>query len=117
SLLRSRYRLRPSDLRRRVSSTGAAEVLTFQLGFRPPLDWDRMLDFLSKRSIDGVEQIDGCEYRRTVRLVHGGKQHARWIAASPSKRRPAGEAQPSASLSVPLPPSFCRRKNNLPPPL
>jgi hypothetical protein len=64
ALFRSRYRLSPSDLRKRMTASSSADVLTFQLGYRPPLDWNRLLEFLSKRSIDGVEQIDGARYQR-----------------------------------------------------
>jgi AraC family transcriptional regulator of adaptative response / DNA-3-methyladenine glycosylase II len=103
ALFRSRYRLSPSDLRKRMTVSSSADVLTFQLGYRPPLDWNRLLEFLSKRSIDGVEHIDGARYQRTVRIVHGEKQHAGWIAVAPSKRKPTVEVQMSASLVAAIP--------------
>jgi AraC family transcriptional regulator of adaptative response / DNA-3-methyladenine glycosylase II len=103
ALFRSRYRLSPSDLRKRLAGAGSADVLTFQLGYRPPLDWSRLLEFLSKRSIEGVESIEGSRYLRTVRMVHGEKQHAGWIAVSPAKRKPTIEVQMSASLVAAIP--------------
>ena len=40
----------------------------FQLGYRPPYDWDAVLEFLSMRRIAGVEVIEDGEYRRSICL-------------------------------------------------
>ncbi len=103
ALFRSRYRLSPSDLRKRLAGTGAPEILTFQLGYRAPLDWERLLAFLSKRSIEGVEHIEGGRYLRTVRIARGEQQHVGWIAVSPARRKPTVEVQMSASLVAAIP--------------
>jgi AraC family transcriptional regulator of adaptative response / DNA-3-methyladenine glycosylase II len=38
------------------------------LSYRPPFDWDGLLEFLVHRAIPGVEQIVGGVYRRTIGL-------------------------------------------------
>src|SRR4029077_19677835 len=46
ALLRTRYRLTPSNLRRHAGDSPASDALTFQLAYRPPLDWEALLSFL-----------------------------------------------------------------------
>lgn len=58
----------PSELRRKKTS-GSAEVQV-SLRYRPPYDWDAILDFLRVRAIDGVERVEGDRYARTV--THAG---------------------------------------------
>ena len=41
---------------------------TLKLSYRPPYDWDRMLDFFQGRAIPGVEWVGDRVYRRTIRL-------------------------------------------------
>jgi len=41
---------------------------TLTLSYRPPYNWDRMLEFFQRRAIPGVEWVDGQIYRRTIRL-------------------------------------------------
>ncbi|MCA0175103.1 MAG: helix-turn-helix domain-containing protein [Proteobacteria bacterium] len=71
ALFQSRYGLAPSRLRR----TGSAlqdEGLTLRLAYRPPYDWPRLLGFLARRTIPGVEAVVGegeaATYQRTVRI-------------------------------------------------
>jgi AraC family transcriptional regulator of adaptative response / DNA-3-methyladenine glycosylase II len=59
----------PSELRARRRATdrlAADGGLMLRLPFRPPLDWDAMLDYFATRAIGGVEHVDGSTYRRTV---------------------------------------------------
>ncbi|MFJ3482999.1 DNA-3-methyladenine glycosylase family protein [Pseudomonas sp. NPDC090202] len=39
---------------------------TRQLPFKPPFDWQRMLDFFAARATAGVEAVVGGEYRRNI---------------------------------------------------
>jgi AraC family transcriptional regulator of adaptative response / DNA-3-methyladenine glycosylase II len=110
ALLRTRYRCSPSDLRRQASGPHPSDVLAFQLGYRPPLDWDALLSFLGRRAIEGVERIDDLRYLRTVHVEQGGKRHTGWIAAGPAKRKPAVELQMSASLAAAVPAVLARAK-------
>ena len=41
--------------------------MILRLAYRPPLDWEAMLEFLAGRCTAGVEQVEGGAYRRTVR--------------------------------------------------
>jgi AraC family transcriptional regulator, regulatory protein of adaptative response / DNA-3-methyladenine glycosylase II len=110
ALLRTRYRLSASDLRRRTDGAYPSDVLTFQLGYRPPLAWDALLSFLGRRAIEAVEQIDGGRYLRTVRISQDGKSLSGWIAAWPVGRKPAVELQLSASLAGAVPAVLTRAK-------
>jgi len=44
----------------------------FDLNFRPPYDWKRLLEFLAARAIPGVEAIEGGSFRRSI-LVNGNR--------------------------------------------
>jgi AraC family transcriptional regulator, regulatory protein of adaptative response / DNA-3-methyladenine glycosylase II len=110
ALLRARYRFTPSDLRRQASDAQPADVLTFQLSYRPPLQWDALISFLGRRAIEGVEHIAGARYLRTVHVELGAKRHSGWIAAWPAKRKSAIELQISASLAAAVPAVLARAK-------
>jgi AraC family transcriptional regulator of adaptative response / DNA-3-methyladenine glycosylase II len=65
------FRRPPSALRRRTQAdapagSAADAGVTLRLRYRPPYDWPAMLDYLGARAIDGVEQVAGGVYRRTV---------------------------------------------------
>jgi len=114
ALFRQRYRLRPGQLRmpRRGSaqSPAAADVLVFELGFRPPFDWSAMSAFLGARAIAGVEAVAGGCYRRTVRMQGDGREHAGWIAVEKSRQKSTLRVTVSASLARVLPPVLSRVK-------
>jgi AraC family transcriptional regulator of adaptative response / DNA-3-methyladenine glycosylase II len=61
----------PSALRRRgvvalPEGTVAGSGVTVRLRYRAPYDWAAMLAHLGARAVDGVEQIAGDTYRRTI---------------------------------------------------
>jgi AraC family transcriptional regulator, regulatory protein of adaptative response / DNA-3-methyladenine glycosylase II len=71
------YGRTPSDLRRtgRIDRKGLPEDsgdYTFRLDYRPPLDWDSLLEFLAARAIPGVEMANSQVYRRNIRLDGSG---------------------------------------------
>ena len=114
ALFKQRYRLRPGQLRGPLRGgtplAAAADVLKFELSFRPPFDWSAVSAFLGVRSIAGVEAVeDGC-YRRTVRIPIDGKEHTGWIAVEMSPRKPTLRVAVSASLAKALPPVLSRVK-------
>src|SRR5580693_4428154 len=49
----------PSALRRKNSARFEEKDVPLRLRYRPPYDWDCMLDFLRARAVTGVEVIDG----------------------------------------------------------
>lgn len=61
----------PGELRRsgkpEVSAQQDGEIRLL-LRYRPPYDWDAMLDFLRLRAIPGVERVEGDTYARTICL-------------------------------------------------
>ena len=111
ALFKQRYRLRPGQLRGPLRPiAAAADVLKFELSFRPPFDWSAVSAFLGVRSIAGVEAVeDGC-YRRTVRILIDGKEHSGWIAVEMLPRKPTLRVAVSASLAKALPPVISRVK-------
>jgi AraC family transcriptional regulator of adaptative response / DNA-3-methyladenine glycosylase II len=53
------------------------------LAYRPPLDWDGLLDFFRRRAIPGVELVEGDCYRRTIEW----DGEAATLHVSPTPRR------------------------------
>ncbi len=75
--LKERYRMTPSELRKvaKRSGTKKSSEFTFRLAYRPPFDWERLLDFLSRRAIPGVESIENGAYFRTVRVMRQNRDY------------------------------------------
>jgi AraC family transcriptional regulator of adaptative response / DNA-3-methyladenine glycosylase II len=99
-----------ADTRRRATSAREARfrgaepgVLVLRLDYRPPLDWDSMLEFLACRATEGVEVVSGA-YRRTVRLG----TRTGWVAVTRDRRRAALRAEVSLSLAGALMPIAAR---------
>ena len=72
-----RYGMPPTRFRKDAASPeqAASATLTLQLGYRPPFDWEALLDFLRARQTLGVEHVSDDAYMRTVAL--GGRRG--WI--------------------------------------
>ena len=84
---RLRYGMPPTRLRRQaahepVVTGGLEHTSTLQLAYRPPYDWEGVLQFLATRELKGVEWVTGDSYARTVRC---GKSHG-WIRVTQSKK-------------------------------
>lgn len=103
ALMRTRYRMAPSRLRRDAAPTSLPPVLRFELAYRPPYDWPSMLAFLSARAVAGVERIDADSYRRTLALAHHGGRSAGWLAVAKSPRRHTLVITMSPSLARAVP--------------
>lgn len=74
-LFKSHYHLSPTALRKQVSEGKQQDgQITLALTYRPPYQWDDMLNFLAGRAISGVEQIHDGAYWRTVGLLNGDQQ-------------------------------------------
>jgi AraC family transcriptional regulator of adaptative response / DNA-3-methyladenine glycosylase II len=109
-LFSTRYRMTPGELRRTAASATPASMLSFDLAYRPPYDWDAMLEFLGRRAIAGVEAIERRTYLRTVR-ARAREEHSGWISVAPSPRRAALRVSVSASLAGALPVTLARVKH------
>jgi AraC family transcriptional regulator of adaptative response / DNA-3-methyladenine glycosylase II len=84
---RALFRRPPGAIRRKAiaslrEGSVATTGVTVRLRYRPPYDWSAMLDFVRGRAIDGVEQIAGACYRRTV--AHDGALGSIEIAHEPA---------------------------------
>lgn len=114
ALFKQRYRLQPSQLRRRMqgstSPPAAFDALNFELSFRPPYDWPAMSAFLGARAVPGVETVEDARYRRTVRVAVDGKDQLGWIEVTMSPKKPALRVAVCASLAKALPPVLSRVK-------
>jgi AraC family transcriptional regulator of adaptative response / DNA-3-methyladenine glycosylase II len=82
------YAQSPSALRerRRAPSTGAGTI-SLRLAYRAPLHIPSLLEFLARRALPGVEEVDDRTYRRGLRLPHGSATIEltpadRWVAAT-----------------------------------
>ena len=96
-----RYRLQPSRLR--IEGRTAHENTPLRLAWRPPCDWEALLNFLSRRAMAGVEVVDGLTLRRTMRWPrppHVGHTHGDlvgWLVLRfvPEKNEVQMQAAPS----------------------
>lgn len=84
ALFQTHYRMSPGRLRRggRAGASGAS--ITLSMAYQPPLDWAAMLDFLSIRQVEGLEQVEtGC-WQRSLMIEKGGPggriKHIGWIS-------------------------------------
>ena len=75
-----RYRLNPTQLRRQGADPATADK-PLRLAWRPPYDVQALLGFFARRQVQGVEQVEGLELRRTLAWTHRGQPLAGWINA------------------------------------
>ncbi len=82
--VKKRFDENPSDLRKsaRISQKGNNNKnrMTLQLPYRPPLDWQTLLNYLKGRETTGVEVIENNRYCRSI---CSGKSHG-FIMVTPS---------------------------------
>ena len=109
-LFKKHYRLAPTALRKQTGDAPARseDSFTLRLGYRPPYEWDRMLDFLAGRAIGGVEAVSGGVYRRTLALSGGGREHRGWIGVSHAPEKNALKITVAANLLPVLGPVLAR---------
>lgn len=70
-IFQSLYHRAPSELRRARQpeiSVGADGELTLLLRYRPPYDWEAMLQFLRRRAITGIEEVTDRTYARSIQF-------------------------------------------------
>jgi AraC family transcriptional regulator of adaptative response / DNA-3-methyladenine glycosylase II len=108
---RKQYRMPPTHLRRKAAGKGGTEaavgVSTLQLSYRPPFDWEALLDFLRARLIRDVEWVYGENYLRTVRIG----EHAGWIRVSHAPEKRCLLVEFTHSLSAVLPALLSRLRH------
>jgi AraC family transcriptional regulator of adaptative response / DNA-3-methyladenine glycosylase II len=79
--LKERYRMTPTELRKRQKKHPAehSSEFSFRLGYRTPFDWEHILAFLSRRAIPQVETVTDGAYFRTVRLSRQKEEYTGFL--------------------------------------
>src|SRR5690606_1493138 len=62
------YGSSPTELRRQQTTPTTEADICLLLPYRPPYDWQAMLDFLGHRALPGIEEVRDDSYRRTIRI-------------------------------------------------
>ncbi|MGF6907277.1 AlkA N-terminal domain-containing protein [Fusobacterium sp. PH5-44] len=115
-LFKKQYGLIPTELRKKSKSKNdnseKNSSITIELSYRPPYQWDKILDFLSYRAITGVEIIKNNKYMRTVHLIdRHGKAVYGWISVGDNPSKNALTVTISLSLLTVLSQVISRVKN------
>jgi AraC family transcriptional regulator of adaptative response / DNA-3-methyladenine glycosylase II len=97
-----RYGMPPTQLRNAAHDVGAvmtpADTFTLQLGYRAPLEWDGLLDFLAARAMQGTEAVRDGSYLRTVQLG----DFTGWVRVTNAARQAAPGKTKGQALNVEL---------------
>ncbi|MBY4947320.1 helix-turn-helix domain-containing protein [Cupriavidus respiraculi] len=107
-VLKSRYGLAPTAMRKRADGGLPADELVFELGYRPPFAWQAWLDFLAARAVQGVEHVADGHYARTLALESGGRRHAGWVRIADVPQRHVLRVTLSGSLAHAIPQALGR---------
>lgn len=107
ALFRSHYRLTPGTLRRASASAASGDCLRLMLAYRPPFDWESLLQFLAARAIPGVECVTEGAYHRTV----GIGEHRGWLSVRPVAGRNLLAVDLATALAPALPSILTRLRN------
>lgn len=67
------------DALRAARASGKAPAAGVSLPVEAPYAWPRLLGFLSNRTIDGCEVVDGDSYRRSLRVELAGEERRGWL--------------------------------------
>ena len=110
ALFKQRYRLSPSDLRKATPRGAKQDVFTFELAYRPPLDWLHLTGFLAARSVALVESVEKDVYRRTLRIIDSGVPHTGWIEVRYHNTKSVLSVRVAATLGNVLPQVLARVK-------
>jgi AraC family transcriptional regulator, regulatory protein of adaptative response / DNA-3-methyladenine glycosylase II len=106
------YKMPPTRLRKEASGSSkkfvSGETSTIQLMYRPPYDWEGLLEFLRTRSLKEVESVTSDGYFRTVHLGNCKG----WLHVRHNLQKRALLVEFTHSL-VPVLPSLLGRLKNL----
>ena len=111
ALFRARYRMAPGRLRVHAGGAALPRTLAFELAYRPPYDWEGMLDFLRARAVTGVEHVGPDSYARSLAVPHRGTIHKGSIAVRKARRKHALAIAVSPSLARAVPAVLSRVKH------
>ncbi|SIS43540.1 Ada metal-binding domain-containing protein [Neptunomonas antarctica] len=63
----------------RASTTSPAKPIKLMLQYRPPYNWQQLIEFLEQRTVRGVEYVEEQTYSRTVNLTVNEKNYQGWL--------------------------------------
>lgn len=101
-LLKEHYGMTPSALRARSRRRKCPEgTISCGLGYRPPYQFEQMLDFFRIRALAGVEQVGSDYYARTVRMPIEEQQRPKRVDGDSNActDRPSAYAESQPGLS------------------
>lgn len=112
-LFKKQYRLPPSALRKASAARKTNDGrITLSLGYRPPYQWRRIIDFLGQRAIPGVEAVDETGYARTVHQVTADQKSVYgWLRVEHRPEKNALAVTVSSNLISVLPQVLARVRN------
>lgn len=104
-LFQKKYQLSPTSLRKEIKEgKDKRSEITVGLGYRAPFEWQKILDFLTLRAIQGVEKVHDEFYFRTVRLRDkSGNLMLGWIKVGNKPQKNILTVSVSESLITALP--------------
>jgi AraC family transcriptional regulator of adaptative response / DNA-3-methyladenine glycosylase II len=74
ALVQSRFGRSPTSVRRAHGASGKGGTFALRLDYRPPFDWQHLLEFLGDRAMFGIERVEGETYFRTVPIGNGAAE-------------------------------------------
>src|SRR5579871_4685306 len=78
--LRNAYRRNPKELRRLAPPDAPAGTVELKLHYRPPYDWNALLEFIAPRAVPALEQVSADSYRRAgVEITQCAEKN--WLVA------------------------------------
>lgn len=109
-LFKKHYRMPPSRFRKEaVKGASTLNEITLTLGYRPPYQWDQMLDSLNLRAIAGIEVVRDGEYLRTVSMpADDGQSVYGWLRVGNNPKKNALNVTVSSTLLSVLPQLLAR---------
>ena len=98
-----RYRFNPTQLRRErvggVARSAPRAEAPLRLAYRPPYDLQAVLGFFARRQVQGVEEVEGLQLRRTLGWMHRGQRVRGWVNLQFVPARNEVHVNASASLA------------------
>ena len=74
SAVQKQFKLPPSALRKQLGKQEPQVSVKLQLQYRPPYDWEGVVNFYGRHAIGGVESVTPESYRRNIKL-EGAQGH------------------------------------------
>ena len=68
SAVRTQFRLSPTKLRRQSKAAHKNACITLQLHYRPPYDWESVINFFKRHAVSGIDEVDDKFYRRAITI-------------------------------------------------